>query len=97
MKGMISMVSHSKELIELIDIEIKKYLKEFSFINEKIGKITQLQDSNGKYTVVMDEKEYLIAKKDNDNTSYQIGDVVIIRLFNGDFSRKYIECKQIKW
>lgn len=91
------MVSHSKELIELIDIEIKKYLKEFYFINEKIGKITQLQDSDSKYTVIIDEKVYKISKKNNDDTSYQVGDIVIIRLFNGDFSRKYIECKQIKW
>jgi hypothetical protein len=90
-------MSSHKDLIEIIDIRIKKYLNEFIYINEKIGIITSLVDDNGKHKVKIDEIEYDIPKKNNDNTTYQIGDSVIVRFFNGNFSRKYIESKKPNW
>jgi hypothetical protein len=97
MKGMISMISHSKELIDLIDIRIKAFLSNFIYITDKEGKITQLQDSNGKYGITINGVEYRVPKKDNDNTSYQLNDIVLIKLYNGNFNRKYIECKLPNW
>jgi len=90
-------MSLHKDLIETIDIRIKKYLDEFTYTTEKIGVITSLIDGNGKHKVKIDEIEYDIPKKNNDSTIYQIGDNVIIRFFNGNFSRKYIECKKPNW
>jgi hypothetical protein len=97
MKGMISMISHSEGLVELIDIEIIKYLKNFIYTTEKIGYIKSNIDSNGKYIVNIDNIEYSVPKKENDSTNYQINDAVLIRLSNGNFSRKYIECKKPNW
>jgi hypothetical protein len=93
---MISMISH-KELVELIDIRIKEFLNNFIYITEKEGRITSNIDNDGKYKVTIDNVDYDIPKKDNDSTEYQIGDIVIIKLYNGNFSRKYIECKRPNW
>ena len=90
-------MSLHKELIDIIDIRIKEFLKNFIYINEKEGMIVKLADNNGKYTVKIDNVQYLISKKENDTTIYEVGDIVIVRLFNGNFSRKYIECKKPNW
>lgn len=90
-------VTVAKKIIGLIDDRIKSVLNSFVYITDKEGKITQLQDSNGKFKIVIDNVEYDVPKKDNDNTIYQVGDIVMIKLSNGNFNRKYIECKRINW
>lgn len=86
-----------KDFIEVIDIRIKEFLKNFIYTTEKIGYIKSSIDTNGKYIVTIDGIDYSIPKKNNDNTDYQINDIVLIRLSNGNFSRKYIECKKPNW
>lgn len=86
-----------KDLIDVIDIRIKEFLKNFIYTTEKIGYVKSSIDSNGKYMVNIDGIEYSVPKKENDSTNYQINDAVLIRLSNGNFSRKYIECKKPNW
>lgn len=92
-----NIMSLHKDLIDIIDTRIKEFLNNFIYTTEKLGVIKLLSDANGKYKVVIDNIEYDISKKDNDTTVYQVGDNVIIHLFNGNFNRKYIECKKPNW
>lgn len=87
----------NKEFIEIIDTRVKKFLNSFVIITDKNGRITSSQNSDGKYTVKIDGKDYLVSKKSNDSTEYQVGDNVMIKYSNGDSNRKYIECKSINW
>ena len=83
-----------KDLIDIIDTRIKAFLSDFIYTTEKIGQIKTTIDTNGKYMVNIEGVDYSVPKKNNDNTDYQINDIVLIRLSNGNFSRKYIECKK---
>lgn len=87
----------AKKLVNLIKKYSNDVVNDNVYITEKIGYIKSAIDSNGKYTVNIDDIDYNIPKKNNDNTDYQINDTVLIRLSNGNFSRKYIECKKPNW
>lgn len=71
---------------------INKKVKELKFDYTITGKVTELVDENGFYTVNYNESE--IKVKTREGLNLQVGDIVYIRCIQGNFSEKFIDCKR---
>lgn len=79
-----------EELLQAVDVVIKKRLEE-SMFNYKIeGKITEVIDTN---TYRVEIQNNISEIKSMNGITYQVGDVVYIVVWNNNYSDKTIVCK----
>lgn len=88
--------SSANDLVELIENVVNRIMSKKSIATiHKEGIVKSLADSNGKYTVTINDDDYQIYGDASLNLS--INNVVIIEYYNGDPKKKWILCKKPKW
>ncbi len=85
------MDKEKEELLEAIDILINKRLAELKFNYKIEGKITEIVNADI-YRVEIQNNISEI--KSMNGTTYQVGDVVEIIVYNNNYSDKKILCKK---
>ena len=78
-------------LLEAIDIRIKEYVSNLKFDKTVIGVVKSI-NANGSYQVEINGAETSIMSIDG--LALNVNDVVCVKLIQGNFSQKYIECKR---
>lgn len=84
-------------LIDLIKSTCESLIKKLAINKTHTeGKIKAVPiNGSEKYTVIINGEEYLIPPRTG--VTFNVGDVVIITLYNGDSNRKFIDTKRPKW
>lgn len=94
---MVSPKQQGDALINLITSTCKDLINKISINKTHMeGRIKALP-SNGseKYIVIINGEDYLIPPRQG--LTLNVGDVVVITLYNGDSNRKFIDMKRPKW
>lgn len=80
------------ELLQAIELMINEKLKGLKFNYTLEGTITEVMNTTTYKVRIFDTEEIL---KSIDNTTYQVGDVVKIIVYNGNYSDKAIWHKRV--
>lgn len=85
-----------EKLIKAIEIIVEEKIRKKSKFNYYIeGKIVDVKDTDGVCTVKINGENSDI--KYRDGLSLSVGDVVLVLVVNGDYSRKFIDLKRPYW
>lgn len=85
------MNKEKKELLEAIDVLISKRLGELKFNYKIEGRIVEVISVD---TYKVEIQNNMSEIKSMNDTTYQVGDVVYIIVFNNNYSDKKILCKK---
>lgn len=83
---------YQAKILESIDIVVKEYLEKLRLDYTVTGKIVSYDSTNKVYTVLYNGEELEI--KAREGLTLSAGNIVYIRVVQGNFSEKFIDCKK---
>jgi len=83
---------YQEKILESIDMLIEENMKQLKLDYTIIGKILSYDSINNIYTVMYNGAE--IQVKARDGLTLKSNDLVYIRVIQGNFSEKFIDCKK---
>lgn len=83
---------YQENILKSIEIMIEEKTKQLKFDYTITGKVLSYDDTTKVYTVLYDDSELLL--KARDGLILSINDIVYIRVIQGNFSEKFIDCKK---
>lgn len=81
-----------KALLEAIDIKFKAFQSNLKFDCTITGKVLSFDEITNDYTVLYNGAELQV--KSREGLTIRPGDIVYIRVIQGNFSDKFIDCKK---
>ncbi|MSU01928.1 hypothetical protein [Tissierella pigra] len=86
------MNKYQKALLDSIDTKLQEFGKRLKFDYTVTAKVLSLNESTNTYTVLYNGSELQI--KAREGLTLEPNDLVYIRVIQGNFSNKFIDCKK---